>query len=131
MKRMGLMVCLMASAGLLASGVCLADSPARMSVVVPAGTTNAVGSGAATVSFGSGIGFRPEAVIMPATAGTTQTVYAVHGTVTNRLGSKVAAANDYALILTNAPWLFDGDGVVVSTTATNGFLARIVGTMRR
>ncbi len=116
---------------LLAAGMALAGSPAKQTVAVAAGTTNAVGTGSVSLSLGSGIGFRPETVVMPATAGTTQTVYFVFGSVTNAQGTKVTAANDYALALTNAPWLFDGDAVAISTTATNGYRARIIGTMKR
>ncbi len=116
---------------LAAAGLALAGSPAKTTASVAAGTTNSVGTGSVTLSFGSGIGFRPEAVVIPATAATTQTVYFVFGTVTNSMGTKVAGANDYVLSLTNAPWLFDGDGVVTTTTATNGYTARIIGTMQR
>lgn len=127
MKR----VLLMGAMVLAAAGMVRADSPARMAVTVSAGTTNAVGVGRLTLSVGSGVGFRPEAVVMPAAAGTTQTVYVVLGAVTNAAGSKAAAANDYVLTLTNTPWLFDGDGVVITTTATNGYRAQIIGIMRR
>ncbi len=95
---------------LAAAGLALAGSPAKTTASVAAGTTNSVGTGSVTLSFGSGIGFR---------------------TVTNSMGTKVAAANDSVLTLTNAPWLFDGDGVVITTTATNGYTARIIGTMQR
>jgi len=117
--------------GLLATGIAFAGSPAKTTATVSAGTTNSVGAGSVALSFGGGIGFRTEAVVMPATAATTQTVYFVFGTVTNSVGTKVAAANDYVLTLTNAPWLFDGDGVVITTTATNGYTARVIGTMQR
>jgi len=112
-------------------GLAVAGSPAKTTATVAAGTTNTVGTGSVTLSFGDGIGFRTEAVVMPATAATTQTVYFVFGSVTNSIGTKTAAANDYVLSLTNAPWLFDGDGVVITTTATNGYTARIIGTMQR
>ena len=127
MKRIGLMV----GAAVLAAGVVLAGSPGRATLPVSAGTTNAVGTGAVTLSFGSGIGFRPESVFLPALAGSTQTVSVVVGGSSHQLGSKVAAANDYLLWLTNAPWLFDGDGVAITTTATNGYTARVIGTMQR
>lgn len=128
MKRIGLMVGALVMA---ASGALQAGSPGRVSVPVGAGSTNAVGTGAVTLGFGSGIGFRPESVFLPAAAGATQTVSVVVGGASHRLGTKVAAANDFLLVLTNAPWLFDGDGVVITTTATNGFPARLTGTMRR
>lgn len=115
----------------LATGIVFAGSPAKTTATVAAGTTNTVGTGSVTLSFGSGIGFRTEAVVMPATAATTQTVYFVFGTVTNSMGTKVAAASDYVLSFTNAPWLFDGDGIVITTTATNGYTARIIGAMQR
>ena len=127
MKRIGLMV----GALVLAAGVVLAGSPGRVSVPVGAASTNAVGTGSVTLGFGSGIGFRPESVFLPALAGSTQTVSVVVGGSSHRLGTKVAAANDYLLLLTNAPWLFDGDGVSITTTATNAFPARVTGTMRR
>ncbi len=129
MKRMlfGVLVLRLLGAGLPAE----AGSPAMATVAVSAGSTNAVGSGSLAVSFGSGVGFRTEAVVMPAAAGSTQTVYFVFGGVTNAMGSMTAGVNDCVLSLTNAPWLFDGDGVVITTTGTNGFSARVVGSMRR
>jgi len=116
---------------LLPAGLAFAGSPARSTVSVAAGTTNSVGTGSWTLSYGAGIGFRTESVVMPATAGTTQTVYFVFSGVTNSMGTKAVAASDYLLPLTNAPWLFDGDGVVISTTATNGYTGQVIGEMQR
>ena len=116
---------------LVAAGLALAGSPAKTTVSVGAGTTNTVGTGSVTLALGSGIGFQTEAVVMPAAVGTTQTVYFVFGTVTNSMGTKAAATNDFVLSFTNAPWLFDGDGIYITTTATNAYTARVIGSMQR
>ncbi len=128
MRRIGLMVGVLV---LAAAGAVLAGSPGRVAVPVSAASTNAVGAGAVTLSFGSGIGFRPESVFLPALAGSTQTVSLVVGGSSHQIGTKIVAANDYLLWLTNAPWLFDGDGVAIASTATNAFPARVTGAMRR
>jgi len=62
-----------------------------------------------------------------AVAGTTQTVALVQGAITNQVGTKVVGATDRMLVLTNAPWLFAGDAVRVTTSATNAFGAVLVG----
>ena len=50
----------------------------------------------------------------------------VQGTITNQVGVKVVSATDRMLVLTNAPWLFQGDSVRITTSATNAF--SVVGT---
>ena len=50
----------------------------------------------------------------------------VQGTITNQVGKKVVSATDRMLVVTNAPRLFQGDGVRITTSATNTF--PIVGT---
>ena len=54
-------------------------------------------------------------------AGTTQTVSLVQGSITNRVGVKVVSATSRMLVLTNAPWLFQGESVRITTTATSAF----------
>ena len=61
-----------------------------------------------------------------AAAGTTQTVALVQGTITNQVGKKVVSATDRLLVVTNAPWLFQGDGVRITTSA--GIAFSVVGT---
>ena len=62
--------------------------------------------------------------------GTTQTVALVQGMVTNQVGRKVVGATDRMLVLTNAPWLFQGAGVRITTTATIAFPVLAVGVKR-
>lgn len=45
----------------------------------------------------------------------------MQGTITNQVGKKVVSATDRMLVLTNAPWLFQGESVRITTTATNTF----------
>ena len=73
-----------------------------------------------------GMAFRLEAVVFGAAEGKTQTVALVQGTITNQVGVKVVSATDRMLVVTNAPWLFQGDGVRITTSATNAF--PVVGT---
>ena len=62
--------------------------------------------------------------------GTTQTVAFVQGMVANRVGRKVVGATDRMLVLTNAPWLFQGAGLRITTTATNAFPVLAMGVKR-
>ena len=50
----------------------------------------------------------------------------MQGTITNQVGGEVVAATDRILVVTNAPWLFQGDSVRITTSATNAF--SVVGT---
>lgn len=117
MKKMLVMVVVASVAGMAAWGA----SPARiMGSVATAGTSFAV-------PVSGGVGFRLENAVFGAAAATTQTVALVQGTVTNQIGTKVVAATDRMLVVTNAPWLFEGDAVFVATTATNAYDAVVVG----
>lgn len=98
-----------------ACATALGESPARV-----AGTVATSGSSFAVPASG-GMAFRPEVVVFGAAAGTTQTVSLVQGSITNQVGMKVVSATDRTLVLTNAPWLFQGESLRVTTTATNGF----------
>ena len=111
MKRivMGLVAVCVACAG--ARG----ESPARVVGTVATGGTSF------TVPASGGVAFRLEAVVFGATAGTTQTVAFVQGTITNQVGGKVVSATDRMLVVTNAPWLFQGELVRITTTAASAF----------
>ena len=111
MKRivMGLVAVCVACAG--ARG----ESPARVVGTVATGGTSF------TVPASGGVAFRLEAVVFGATAGTTQTVSLVQGTITNQIAKKVVSATDRMLVLTNAPWLFQGESVRITTTAASAF----------
>ena len=109
------------------AGMCVAwlaaraGSPARI-------TGNVATNGTAfAVPVSGGVGFRLQHAVFAAAAGTTQTVALVQGAITNQVGTKVVGATDRMLVLTNAPWLFAGDAVRVTTTATNAFGAVLVG----
>ena len=111
MKRivMGLVAVCVACAG--ARG----ESPARV-----VGTVATNGTSLAVPASG-GMAFRLEAVVFGATAGTTQTVTLVQGTITNQIAKKVVGATDRMLVVTNAPWLFQGELVRITTTAASAF----------
>lgn len=66
----------------------------------------------------------------PILAGTTQTVALVQGTITNQVGKKVVSATDRMLLVTNAPWLFQGELVRITTTATSAFPVVCTGVTR-
>ncbi len=91
------------------------ESPARV-----VGTVATSGTSFAVPASG-GVAFRLEAVVFGAAAGTTQTVAFVQGTITNQVGKKVVSATDRMLVLTNAPWLFQGESVRITTTASSAF----------
>ncbi len=56
-----------------------------------------------------------------AAAESTQTVALVQGTITNQIAKKVVSATDRMMVLTNAPWLFQGEFVRITTTAASAF----------
>ena len=117
MKKMLVMVVVACVAGCVA----WAGSPARI-----AGCVATNGTSFAVPVSGS-VGFRLQHAVFGAEADSTQTVALVQGTVTNQLGRKTVAATDRMLVVTNAPWLFAGDTVRVTTTATNAYEAVLVG----
>ena len=105
------------------------DAPFRTNVTVTAGS----GSWeypTAGVKKPYGEAFRIQAVLLPATAGQTGTVQVVDGSVTNTIGTKVAAANDTELNVTNDWWHFASDDVLITSTDTNTFTATIIGEER-
>ena len=112
------------AAGCVAGMAAWAGSPARI-----AGSVATNGTSFAVPVSGS-VGFRLQHAVFGAEAGSTQTVALVQGTVTNQLGRKTVAATDRMLAVTNAPWLFEGDAVRVTTTATNAYDAVLVGETR-
>ena len=57
----------------------------------------------------------------------TPWVALVQGTITNQVGKKVVSATDRMLVVTNAPWLFQGELVRITTTATSAFPAVCTG----
>ena len=102
-------------------GLALGGSPARVTGTVATNGT------AFAVPASGGMAFRLQAVVFGAAAGTTQTVALVQETITNQIATKVVAATDCMLTVTNAPWLFDGEKVRITTTATNAYGAVLVG----
>ena len=103
------------------AAVALAGSPAKVSGTV---ATNGVNL---TVPASGSVAFRVQAVVFDAAADTTQTVSLVHGSITNQLGTKAVSATDKMLTVTNAPWLFAGESVRITTTATNAYSAVVIG----
>ena len=104
-----------------AAGVALAGSPAQ--------TTGTVGTNGTTfaVPESGSVAYRLQAVVFNATAGTTQTVALVQGGITNQIATKAVAATDRMLAVTNAPWMFAGESVLVTTSATNAYGVVLVG----
>jgi hypothetical protein len=102
-------------------GIAMAGSPAHVSGTV---ATNGV---AIEVPASGGTGFRLEAVVFGADAGTTQTVALVQGGITNQIATKAVSATDRMLWVTNAPWLFAGESVRITTSATNSYGVVLVG----
>ena len=108
--------------GLLVSvSVALAGSPAQT-----AGTVATNGT-AITVPASGSMGYKLQAVVFGADAGTTQTVALVQGSITNQIATKGVSATDRMLVVTNAPWLFAGEQVRVTTSATNSYGVVLVG----
>jgi hypothetical protein len=109
-------------AGVLVSvGGALAGSPAQTTGTV------AVAGTAITVPASGGMAYKLQAVVFAADAGTTQTVALVQGGITNQLATKTVSATDRMLTVTNAPWMFSGETVRITTTATNAYGVVLVG----
>jgi hypothetical protein len=100
------------------------ESPARVVGTVATGGTSF------TVPASGGVAFRLEAVVFGAAAGSTQTVALVQGTITNQIAKKVVSATDRMLVVTNAPWLFQGESVRITTTAASAFPVVCTGVTR-
>ena len=111
---------------LVSAAVVMAGSPARVTgSVATTGTTFLVPASGSTA-------YRLQNVTYgyATAAGATQAVVVavVQSGITNQIATKtVTAATDIMLTMTNAPWLFDGDGVRITTTATNAASAVLVG----
>lgn len=116
MRIMGLMAGLMASAG-----VAVAGSPVQTTGTVATNGT------AITVPASGSMAYRLGAIVLGAPAGTTQTVALVQSGITNQIATKVVSATDCMLTVTNAPWLFAGEKVRITTTATNSYRVVLVG----
>jgi hypothetical protein len=88
-----------------------------------------VNSGSGSLTYSAGLQnpafnmFKITAVLLPSAVGTTNTLKVVDGTVTNTLGTKVVAANDCDLLVTNDWWHFIGAKILVECSATNAFTA--------
>lgn len=101
-------------------GVALAATPFRETVTLTAG------SGTNTLSR-SFVGTKITHVQFAGPVASTSAVYIVSGTTTNLIGSKVIAANDTLLVISNAYWLFKDDTILVTSSSTNSQTAYIVG----
>jgi len=77
--------------------------------------------GAGTVTPVGQLGvFVPQYIVFTAPAGETQTVSLVVGSVTNTVGTKVIAAGDYVMVITNVPPMFVGDKFKIASNVTTG-----------
>ena len=109
------------------AGMCLmAGLAAAGSPVQTTGTVATNGTAIAVPASGS-MAYRLQAVVFGADANTTQTVALVQGGVTNQIATKVVTATDRMLTVTNAPWLFEGQPVRITTSATNSYGVVLVG----
>ena len=112
--------------GLLA-GFCLPVGLAVAGSPVQTIATVATNGTSITVPASGSMAYRLETIVFGAPAGTTQTVALVQSGITNQMATKVVSATDCMLTVTNAPWLFAGEKVRITTTATNSFRAVLVG----
>ena len=103
------------------AGVALAGSPVQTTGTVATNGTSI------TVPASGSMAYRLGAVVFGASAGSTQTVALVQGGLTNQIATKAVSATDCMLTVTNAPWLFAGEKVRITTTATNSYRAVLVG----
>lgn len=115
--------------GLIAVGVVtaavFAGTPFRETVSVVSGTgTYTYPTDGIVKPYGEAI--KITAILTPSTAGTTNTIKMVDGTITNTVATKVSAANDSDTVLTDW-WHFAGEKVIITSTDTNTFTAVIVG----
>lgn len=109
-------------AGLLVLAVVgLAGSPSQMT-----GTVATAGTGFTVPASGS-MGYKLQAVVFGAEAGTTQTVALVQGGITNQIATKAVSATDRMLSVTNGTWMFAGEQVRITTSATNSYGVVLVG----
>lgn len=115
--KMGLAV---VAAGLVAA-VAMAGSPARVTGTVATNGTSI------TVPASGSMAFKLQAVVFGGAAGPTQTVALVQGGITNQIGTHAVSATARMYSATNAPWLFAGEAVRITTTDTNAFGVVLVG----
>ena len=115
-KMIGVVAGLMVSAA-----VVLAGSPSQMT-----GTVVTNGTSLSIPASGS-MAYKLQAVVFGADASTTQTVSLVQSGITNQIATKVVSATDRMLSVTNGPWMFAGDLVRITTTATNSYTVLLVG----
>ena len=111
---------------LMPVAVAVAGSPALITGTVATNGT----SFAVPVSAGGGYRLQNVTYGYAAAGGATQavTVAVVQSGITNQIATKsVTAATDIMLTITNAPWLFSGDAVRITTTATNAASAVLAG----
>ena len=103
------------------TGGALAGSPARVAANV---ATN--GTSIAVPASGSAA-YKLQAVVFGSATGTTHSVALVQGSITNQIATKTVTATDCMLTVTNAPWLFAGELVRITTTATEVYGVVLVG----
>ena len=114
---------------LIACAICI-QAPAEQvpftkDVAITAGTGTYTYSAAIRKDYASSI--KLGVVLTPSTATTTNTISIVSGTVTNAVATKVAAAGDNDTALTADFWLFRNDKVIITSTDTNAFTAKLIG----
>ena len=106
---------------LVSTAVAMAGSPTQTT-----GTVATNGTSLSIPASGS-MAYKLQAVVFGADASTTQTVSLVQSGITNQIATKAVSATDRMLSVTNAPWLFAGETVRITTTATNAYGAVLVG----
>ena len=106
---------------MLPVGLVIAGSPVQTTGTVATNGTSI------TVPASGSMAYKLQAVVFGATAGTTQTVALVQGGITNQIGTKAVSATDLMLSVTNMPWLFEGEAVRITTSATNSYGVVLVG----
>lgn len=126
MKLKNLLAALMllaaACVGLSAFGE---EVPFTKDVAVAAGTGTFTYDAAVKKPYAEAI--KIGVVLTPSTATTTNTIKFISGSVTNDVATKVAAAGDSDTSLTAAFWLFRDDKVIITSTDTNAFTAKLIG----
>ncbi len=112
MKRMKMMVALLTLMVIALVAYAASRGPQRVTATLNGG------AGVVVPPTGDTGRFTAQYMVFACAAGETQTVKYVTAGVTNTYGTKVVAANDAVLALTNMPPLFTGDRVLVSSSAT-------------
>lgn len=104
------------------------DVPFTTNLAITAGTGTFTYSAAIKKPYAEAI--KLGVVLTPSTAATTNTIKLVSGTVTNDVATKVAAAGDNDTALTADFWLFRNDKVIITSSDTNAFTAKLIGVER-